>query len=168
MLIKSLFICMLILHGFTHSSMAQNVAMLPNKLLALVPNRIKGFHKTADPKALQFHIGTLTYSLCQLNFANGKRSLKILLFDFKEASIMYNQATRNWINQPNIEYDSLIERSFEFKNCKGWESCSTQNKTSKIFAGIHDRFFLTITGENVGLDELRIILDTFPLSEFPK
>ncbi|HOX81597.1 MAG TPA: hypothetical protein PLJ60_03235 [Chryseolinea sp.] len=148
--------------------MAQNLVLLPSEMLKLVPGRVKGFQNTIEPKASQIHIGTLTYSLCEMNLFSGKRTVKILLFDFKEASIMYNQATRNWNTQPIIETDSLVERSLELANCKGWESASKKSKTTKLFLGISDRFFLTITGENVALDELRLILDTFPLSEFPK
>jgi hypothetical protein len=54
------------------------------------------------------------------------------------------------------------------RNCAGWESFNKQNKTSQLFLGICDRFFLTVTGENMELMELRKIIDEFPLEEFPK
>ena len=148
---------------------AQEVALLsPTKILKLVPKRIKGFQQITDSKALQMKIGTLTYTLCEKNFNDGNRMVKILLFDFKEATIMYNQATRKWNNQPMIESDSLIECSLIMQNCKGWESFNRQKKASQIFLGICDRFFLTITGENMELFELRKVLDDFTLEEFPK
>jgi len=133
-----------------------------------VPKRIKGFQQIIDPKALEMKVGAITYTLCEKHFDDNKRTIKILLFDFKEASIMYNQATRKWNHQLVVESDSVIERSVMIRNCNGWESFSKQNKTSQLFLGICDRFFLTITGENMELGELRKVLDEFPLEEFPK
>ncbi|MEO7990875.1 MAG: hypothetical protein ABI663_15110 [Chryseolinea sp.] len=168
MLNKQLLLSILIFASLIHFAKAQDRVLSPDKMLKLVPNQIKGFQQRIDPKALQMNIGTLTYALCEKNFNDGKRSVKILLFDFKEASIMYSQATRKWSNQLIIESDSLVERSLKMTNCSGWESFSRQNQASQIFLGICDRFFLTMTGENVKLDELRSILNTFPLQEFPK
>ncbi len=159
----------LILIYFVNQVQAQDVALLsPTKMLKLMPKRIKGFQQIIDPKALEMKVGTLTYTLCEENFNDGKRSIKILLFDFKEASIMYNQATRKWNKQSTMEFDSLVERSVMIRNCSGWESFNKHNRTSQLFLGICERFFLTITGENVNLDELRKVLDDFPLEEFPK
>ncbi len=147
---------------------AQDELLSPDKMLKLVPDRLKEFQQFVTPKAVKIKVGTLTYTLCERNFSNGKQSLKILLFDYKEAAIMYNQATKKWNTQPIIESDSIIERSMISTNCSGWESLNKHNKTAQIFLGICDRFFLMITGENVELDEIRNILNEFPLKEFPK
>ena len=169
MLRNALLFSTLISVHFVSQVQAQDVALLsPTKILKLVTNRIRGFQQIVDPKAIEMKIGTLTYTLCEKNFNDGKRTVKILLFDFKEASIMYNQATGKWNNQPIIESDSLVERSVIIRNCKGWESFNKQNQTSQMFLGIYDRFFLTMTGENLKLDELRNIVELFPLEEFPK
>ena len=166
---KKIFFTVLIWISFSSLLHAQGEKVLsPEKILELVPNRIRGFQQLVDPKAMEMKLGTLSYTLCDKKFDDGKRSIKILLFDFKEASIMYNQATKEWKNRFVIESDSLIERSVVMANCTGWESFNKQKKSSKIFLGICDRFFLTITGENVGLQELTEILNEFPLSEFPK
>ena len=149
--------------------LAQNVALLsPTNILKLVPMSIEGFQEDIDPKAREIKVGTLSYTVCEKNFSDRKRSVKILLFDFKEATIMYNQAMRKWNNQPNIESDSLVERSLMIRNCNGWESFNRHHKSSQLFLGICDRFFLTVMGENMKLDELRKVLDEFPLEEFPK
>lgn len=146
---------------------AQDGVLSPTKILKLVPDQIKGFQQLDDPKAMKMKVGTITYTLCEKHFNDGKRSIKILLFDFNEAAIMYKQATQKWSNQPFIESDTIVERSMMIKNCTGWESFYKQYKTSQLFLGICDRFFLTVSGENVELDELKKILDQFPLDEFP-
>ncbi len=165
---KEVIFCTLIFTSFIQLVEAQDVVLSPDKMLTLVPERIKGFRQVVDPKAMQMKIGTLTYTLCEKNFNDGKRTVKILLFDFKEATVMYNQATRKWDNQLTIESDSLVERSVITRNSSGWESFNKQNQTSQLFLGICDRFFLTMTGENLERGELRSILEMFPLEEFPK
>lgn len=169
MLRKALLFSALISVHFANQVQAQDVALLsPTKILKLIPNRIQRFQQTIDPKALQMKVGTLTYTLCEKNFNDGNRTVKILLFDFKEASIMYTQATRKWNNQLTIESDSLVDRSVIILNCTGWESFNKRNQTSQLFLGIRDRFLLTLTGEKMELGELRKVLDEFSLEEFPK
>jgi hypothetical protein len=166
---KKNLLSIVILLSCVSSLYAQSDKVLSSdKILRLVPNRIKGFQQLVDPKAMEMKLGTIAYTLCDKKFEDGKRSVKILLFDFKEASIMYNQATREWKDQSVIESDSIIQRSVIMTNCSGWESFNRQSKTAQIFLGICDRFFLTITGENVELEELRKVLGEFKLSEFPK
>lgn len=169
MVLKTLLLSLLISSHLGNHVRAQDVVLLsPDKILKLVPKRIKGFQQIDDPKALEMKVGTITYTLCEKRFEDRKRTVKILLFDFKEAAIMYNQATRKWNHQAIVESDSLVERSVMIRNCAGWESFNKQNNTSQLFLGICDRFFLTLTGENIELAELRRILDQFPLEEFPK
>lgn len=168
MLTKAIFFSALILIHFVNQLQAQDVALLtPTEILKLIPKRIKGFQQIIDPKAREMKIGTLTYTLCEKHFNDGKRTVKILLFDFKEPSVMYNQATSKWKSQASIESDSLVDRSVIIRNCPGWESFSKQSKTSQLLLGIADRFFLTITGENMQVNELRKVLDEFLLEEFP-
>lgn len=169
MFIKTLLFALVVSTHLGNHAQAQEVALLsPHKVLKLVPKHIEGFHQIMDPKALQMKVGTVTYTLCEKNFNDGKRTVKILLFDFKEAAVMYNQATSKWNNQATIESDSIIERAVLIRNCTGWESSNKKNKTAQIFLGIHNRFFLTITGENMELNELQETLEWFPLAEFPK
>ena len=113
-------------------------------------------------------VGALTYSLCEKNFEAGNQSIKILLFDYKEAPIMYDQAMRGWNNLYPVESDSLIQRAVRMTNCTGWESYNKHQKTSLIILGICDRFFLTMTCQNVELETLQEIIQSFQLEKFPK
>jgi hypothetical protein len=141
----------------------------PQDVLKLVPDKIKGFRADEDFKSKQMHVGTVSYSLCEKNFdAGGTKSIKILLFDFKNAPIMYTQAMRKWNNADPVESDSLILRTVTMDNCSGWEWYSKQSGTSQIFLGICDRFFLNMTGDNVELEKLKEVVKTIDLKKFPK
>jgi hypothetical protein len=147
----------------------QDVHVLsPKKMLKLIPDKINGFQETDESKARQTKLGDITYTLAEKHFHSGKRSIRILLFDYKEAPIMYNQAMREWGSHTFVDTDSLVYRSFATQNCSGWESYNLNSKRSQIFLGICDRFFMMITGENTDLVLLRLALQEIPLREFPK
>jgi hypothetical protein len=142
--------------------------LTPEKIIALIPDRIKGFVQTEDPKARQTRLGDITYTLCEKKFGNGKRSIKILLFDYKEAPIMYNQVMREWGSRTLVDTDTLVFRSLIMQNCSGWESYNGNNKRSQIFLGICDRFFMMMTGENIDLEVLKRAFQEIPLKNFPE
>jgi len=137
------------------------------EVIKLIPDRIKGFEQLIDPKASQTKIGSLTYALCEKSFSKGRKSIKILLFDYKEAPIMYTQAMREWGNRISIESDTLVFRSIVMENSTGWESYHRINRTSQIFLGICDRFFLMMTGQNVELELLKKALLEIRVEKFP-
>jgi hypothetical protein len=144
---------------------AQSV-LLPEKISKLIPDRIKGYYEEGDAKSSLITLGTIRYSLVERRFSRGKEHIKILLFDYKEASIMYKQAMRKW-NHEVVVTDSLVLRNIEMDNCNGWESYNRQSYSSQIFLGICDRFFLMISAENVPLDRLRDVLNSFSFQDFP-
>lgn len=141
----------------------------PEKILKLVPDKIKEFHLSDDPKSKLIKLGTLQYSMAEKNFSGSrKRSIKILLFDYKEAPIMYNQATRKWSTYTTIESDSLILRPTIMTDCTGWESYNVNRKNSQIMLGVCDRFFLTIEGTGVDLEALKKVVQGFKFETYPK
>jgi hypothetical protein len=150
----------------TGNSVAQK-ALDPKDIFKLLPNKIKGFHDDGDSKSSLIKLGDLRYSLSERRFAKGKQKIKFLIFDYKEASIMYKQAMRK-LNNESIVTDSLILRSITMDNCTGWESYNYQSYSSQIFLGICDRFFMMISAENVPLDQLRQTLNAFSFKDFPK
>jgi hypothetical protein len=159
---------LLLLTITTVVSYGQEVHVLsPTKMLKLIPDRMKGF-QTDESKARQTKLGDITYTLAERHFHSGKRSIRILLFDYKEAPIMYNQAMREWGSHTFVDTDSLVFRSLATQNCSGWESYNLNSKRSQIFLGICDRFFMMITGENTDLVLLRLALQEIRLTEFPK
>jgi hypothetical protein len=137
-------------------------------VLNLVPNRLKGFEQVADSKSSTMKIGTLQYSMCEKKFERFGQSIKVLLFDFKEAPIMYSQAMKTWGKMLPVESDSVVARNVVIRECNGWETYHPKTKTSQMSLGICDRFFLNLTGERVELETLHDALAMFDLENFPK
>lgn len=139
----------------------------PQEINRLVPAKIKGFYLKGESKSTQTKVGTLTYSICERTFASGNKSVKILLFDYAAAAIMYDQAMTKWSQVSQTESDSLIFRPADFPDVKGWESFISPNSHSQLILGINNRFFLTMTGENMELNELKKIFQNIDLGKFP-
>ena len=159
-----LLICFMLFAG----SYTQGQSVLkPEEITKLVPSEFKGYYEDGDSKSSLIKMGNIRYSLCERRFSRTKQKIKILLFDYKEAPIMYKQAMRKWNNEI-IETDTLILRNIEKENCTGWESYNKRAGTAQIFLGICDRFFLMISGENVELTSLQDVLATFPFQTYPK
>lgn len=140
----------------------------PQEINRLVPAKIKGFYLKGESKSTQTKVGTLIYSLCERTFESGNKSVKILLFDYTDASIMYDQAMNKWSKIPHADSDSLIFRPADIPDVTGWESFTSTNNHSQLILGLNKRFFLTMTGENMALGELRQIFQNFDLEKFPK
>lgn len=136
------------------------------EIAKLLPNKLSGYYKDGDTKASLINLGNLKYSLCEKRFSKGKQKIKMLLFDYKEASIMYNQAVRKWAHDVVVT-DSLVLRNITVEDGQGWETYNRQNHNSQIFLGIKERFFLMISADNVPLDDLQEILKSVPLRNFP-
>lgn len=160
----------IIVTTINHVSAQADVNILSaDKIIELIPSKISGFYSSADPISKVIKLGTLRYTVAEKTFgASKKRSVKILLFDYKEAPIMYNQATRKFNTFTPLESDSLILRSVVMKDCTGWESYNVHQKNSQILLGICNRFFLTIEGTGVDLEALKMIVRQFRFETFPK
>ena len=81
---------------------------------------------------------------------------------------MYNQVTREWSAYETVESDSLLLRPIVESNYFGWESNNQAIRSSKIFLGISNRFYMAIDGKNVLLDDLRDVIKLFSLELFPE
>ena len=163
-----LFLCGWLLISLPGSSQPAEV-LKAEEIVKLIPDYIKGYSLDGEAKAKLMALGTIRYSLTEKNFASGNKKIKVLLFDYKEASIMYNQATRKFNTFTPVETDSLILRSLTLTNCSGWESYNAQSKSSQILLGICDRFFLTVNGTNVPLEVLKqVVSNNIKFEDFPK
>jgi hypothetical protein len=138
------------------------------KIINLVPDRIKGFSQFANPKARQTKLGDITYSLCEKVYSSDKKIIKVLLFDYKEATIMYQQAMRELANRQTIESDTIIFRAMNLTEGKAWEGYSANNNSSQIFMGINERFYLVISAEKTDLESLENFLLLIPIKDFPR
>jgi hypothetical protein len=149
-------------------SNGQEKILSPEEIKKLIPDYLKGFNHDADVKAKLIKVGNIQYSMCEHRFSKGQRNVRVLLFDYKEALVMYNQATKEWRNFSEILSDSLTQRSIRMTNCTGWEFYDKRSKTSQVQLGIHDRFFLELRGEEVELEIINTYLDDFKFDLFPK
>lgn len=150
------------------AALQAQMLLTPDEIEDLVPDNVKGFKQGAEAVSKLVKLGEIRYSLCEKRFLRGAQNVKVLLFDYKEAPIMYTQAMRKW-NQPTpIVTDSLVQSPVAMENCSGWESFNKNSNTSQIFLGICDRFFLSLSGENVDLPALQGILKQFAFEKFPK
>ena len=144
-----------------------NSILAPDDMIKLIPKKVEGFNLVDQHKGRTIKIGTLTYSMVERSFIKNKRKVTILLFDYNNAPIMYSQATGKWSNQPAVESDTVLQRSFSWIENRGWERYHKLNNSSQVLLGIKNRFYLIVSGEGVDLDALRTILALFPLAEFP-
>jgi hypothetical protein len=140
----------------------------PTKINKLVPAKLKGYHQKGDAKSTSIQLGNLTYSLSERSFEKGRQSIKILLFDYVEAPIMYDQAIRKWSTMTPVESDSIIFRRLHSSDSTAWELHSIISQHSQIIMGINKRFFLMLDAESMSLYELRQILMNFEFEKFPK
>jgi hypothetical protein len=139
-----------------------------NDMMKLVPDKINGYRQTEGSKSNELKIGNISYSICQKGFSSGSKHITILLFDFKNAPIMYNQVTRDWSKYQAVESDTLVLRPIMESNYSGWESNNTYSRSSRIFLGVSNRFYLAVDGKNVDLEDLRAVLKLFALEVFPE
>jgi hypothetical protein len=147
---------------------AQQLKVLSaQKITKLLPSKIPGYYLKGIARSSEMKVGTLTYSLCERNFERGKKQLRILLFDYVDAPIMYQQVMRNQTKMTPVESDSLIYKSIELADAKGWEFVNRNSNEAKLILGIYDRFYLSIEGENVPFAEVIDIFNLIDLKKFP-
>jgi hypothetical protein len=158
---------LLILSALGFSCAQSDEVLSPEKISKLVPDKIKGFI-AGDSKSKLITLGTIRYSMVEKNFTSGKRVIKILLFDYKQASIMYRQVTRNWSSDKPVVSDSLLVHSLTMDNSSGWETYYVKNNSTQIRVGICDRFFLSVEGQNIEFQSLREIVSTFQFNSYPR
>jgi hypothetical protein len=148
---------------------AQNTHVLTaEQIVRLIPEKIKGFYHDGDSKSKLITLGNIRYSMAEKNFISGKKRIKILLFDYKEAPIMYGQTTKRWTGLSAIESDSLIVRQVSMDQYAGWESFQVYQNTSQIVLNICDRFYLTLEGKGIDLTALKQILSEFKFEQYPR
>lgn len=139
-----------------------------DEVFNLIPERLKGYQPVGEFKGRKMTMGTISYSVCEKKFEASNKSVKILLFDYKDAHIMYEQAMHTWGSAKPIESDSIIFRTLTLSNCTGWESYSKRSGTSQIFLGIGERFFLHLNGTHVDLDQLKAVMQDIDPEKFLK
>jgi hypothetical protein len=146
----------------------QSKPLSPRQLSKLIPEKIKGYKLKGDSKASEISIGELRYTLCQRTFVNGNKSVQILLFDYAQAQIMYRQSISKWNAMGTVESDSVSFHRTSDEGMERYESIQPKSKHVKIVMGIHDRFFLNISGDKMELTDLRSIIELFDFKTYPE
>jgi hypothetical protein len=75
---------------------------------------------------------------------------------------------KKWSEMQTIDSDSAIFRETVSEFFRGWESYMARNHHTQIVLGINNRFFMTLSGEQLELEELRSILQDFDFEKFPE
>ncbi|MCS6974633.1 MAG: hypothetical protein N2044_04855 [Cyclobacteriaceae bacterium] len=147
------------IHWFVFSQ--ERPVLAPEDLLRLIPEQVENFRLSGDPKARMIKIGTLSYTMAERNFMRGKQKIKILLFDYNNALIMYSQAMRS-IKQPTEETSMYHLASLtESGNYQYGENIEPEKNICQLFLGVNDRFFLSISCENTDSSILHGLLNQF-------
>jgi hypothetical protein len=139
----------------------------PREISQLIPTRVVGFSARADSKSAKQRIGNLTYSYCQNEYRKDEKFLKILLFDYLQASIMYDQALASWRKMEQVQTDSAFFKRWDSNGITGWQTVHSTMHTSQIALGINNRFFLLLEASNVPIDELKRICESLQAANFP-
>ena len=139
----------------------------PSEIAKLLPSKIKPY-RVEDSKSRLLEIGSLRYSLSERKFLSRDKSIKVLLFDYAEAPVMFSQSVKKWQQMPETKNDSIAFSTFSNQFGQVWESEHSKYKRSQIILSINDRFFMTMEGENVLLGQLREFFQNFNLEKFPK
>jgi hypothetical protein len=138
------------------------------KISKLLPSKIPNYYLKGIARSSEMKVGTLTYSLCERNFVKGKKQVRMLLFDYVDAPIMFQQVIRNQSKMTQVESDSIIYKAIELADAKGWEFVNQKANESKLILGIFDRYYLSIEGENVEFAEVLDIFNLIDLKKFPR
>jgi hypothetical protein len=141
--------------------------LLPRQLLQLLPEQLDGYNKRKETKSGHIKIGDITYSLAEKTFNQKKRSVKVLLFDFKSAPVMFDQAVKPWRNASDVLTDTIRQQRFVWEGFQGWESENPHSNTAQIFVAVNNRFIMSIMGEKAALSDIREVLHGVDVSKFP-
>lgn len=146
-----------------------HAAKLPLRdLLNLIPNELAGYDQVGKFKSREIKIGTMSYTVGEKEFSHQRSRVKLLLFDYQDAPVMFEQTTRPWLNTAVVDSDSVKRQRIEWVGNKGWESENTSTQSAQVALAINQRFVLMLIGENCRLSDLYTILGIFDLSRFPK
>ena len=165
MKIFSLLIILIIATGASHFVDAQ-AKRDSSPIQFLLPDKVYGYKKHGKQVARKLKIGNIQYDLCEKYFIKDKTEVKLLLFDYADAPIMYTQVMRD--REKMIAVDSVYFSNYSLLEGKAYQSFNPNQKSAQFFAGINERFFLQISCENCSLDFLLPVIQSVRFSEFPK
>lgn len=151
----------------TNPSRAQFPILTIEQLGELAPEKIEGYRLVERIKGRSIKIGTLSYSMMERTFVQGKKQINVMLFDYNNASVMFRQATQKWKNAEGHETDLMLENAYELQKQPGWMQYDKANNKAQITLGIQNRFYLVLNGVGVSFSDLDNIAKIFDVVRFP-
>lgn len=164
-MIRTLALLLLFLSSVAYGQ--KGTPLSAQKIGKFMPAKIKGF-ATGEVHGQTVKIGTMSYTICERVFTNhNKKEIKIMIFDYNQAPVMYNQGIQIAFHKEPVYSDSIISRALYVEQNTGWETEDLHSGTCQILLGINDRFILMINGTQVTLEDLAAVLRLIDTSLFP-
>ena len=152
----------------TYPVRAQFSILTIEQLGELAPEKIEGYRLVERLKGRSIKIGTLSYSMMERTFVQGKKEINVMLFDYNNASVMFRQASQRWKNVEGHETDLMLENTYELEKQPGWMQYDKANNKAQIALGIQNRFYLLLNGVGIPFNDLDNIAKIFDIARFPQ
>ncbi len=124
------------------SGFAQSPAFLNAvEIKRLLPEKImNGYARGESGNAKVMKIGNLQYSMAEISYVNGRKQIKVMLFDYAAASIMYEQSVKKFKAFEPVSNDSLFIQPLQINQGNGWQVAKPVSKSAQVALGIFNRF----------------------------
>jgi hypothetical protein len=129
---------------------AQDGRALPHKeLQKYLPASVKGYTAEEGSNGSTINMGDQVFATVEQNYVKDDTYLKITLFDYSQASALFEQSSMMWSDGLSIQNDEGYERSARFsqKDVRGWETFDSEDQLAEIYIGVKKRFIIIISAE---------------------
>lgn len=142
--------------------------LTPKQLDRLLPKKIEGFRDETDPRSIQTKVGNLVYTLAERNLKTKTGKVKLLLFDYVEAPVMFQQATKQWTAMPQNTTDSTSFIATLSDSVSTWRSVDRVHGRDQLVITLYKRYLINITSQGLADDQLNQLVRLIEPSKFPK
>jgi len=140
------------------------IAMHYEELAKYLPESYNGFNKDGDLQGGTVNMTGVSYSNVEQRYSNDNGdNMKITIMDYNAALQMYSLAMAFYGTSLDIDDTNQRLKSFTLdEEIKGWHSYKKKLNRVELFAGIANRFYVTINmdGQEEGDDAVAVIADT--------
>ncbi|NJM24940.1 MAG: hypothetical protein HC859_04915 [Bacteroidia bacterium] len=131
----------------------------------LMPSSIKGLSNASDTKAKLITLGDMKYAMAEKTFGVGRKSIRLMLFDYGAAPVMLLQTRRSWSGYVAVSSDSLVRRPYSHPYYTGWET--TTPTDTQIVLIVHDRYVLVAGSQHAGQEGVMDAIRQVDFKKFP-
>jgi len=129
---------------------AQDGRVLPHKeLQKYLPASIKGYTPETGSNGSTINMGDQVFATVEQNYVKDDTYLKITLFDYSQATALFEQSAMMWSEGLSIQNDEGYERAARFsqKDVRGWETYDSDDQLAEVYIGVKKRFIIIISAE---------------------